>query len=250
MPGFLEACRSAGVKRFVHVSSVGVHGDVQGPPASEDSPCRPGLLYERTKYEGELRVREFFERTGFPIVIIRPAWVYGPGCPRTQRLFRSIQKKRFFFVGSGRVLRHCVYIDDFMDALELAATSEAAVGRTYIIGDDGPVTLEALVSEIARLCKARPPKLHVPVWAMTAVGFLMEAAFLPLRRQPPVSRRTLRFFTGATAFDTSRARQELGFRPRYRVQDGLLAYARWYGLHAGEEGQREQRTEPAERPQV
>ena len=60
------------------MSSVGVYGQIDNPPADEDSPCRPDLLYERTKYEGELKVKEFFQETDFPIVIIRPSWVYGP----------------------------------------------------------------------------------------------------------------------------------------------------------------------------
>ena len=237
LPGFLERCRGAGVERFVHVSSVGVYGEVEQPPANEDSPCRPTLLYERTKYEGELVVKRFYEETGFPIVILRPAWVYGPGCPRTQKLFRGIQKKRFFFVGDGSTRRHCVYVDDFVDALELSANHESAVGRTYVIGDDEPVTLEDLVQEIATVLDVSPPRLHVPVWLMRGLGLLMELAFYPLHREPPVSRRTVRFFTGNTAFDTFRARNELGFAPQYTLARGLRAYAEWLGAGASASGQ-------------
>ena len=227
LPGFLESCRNAGVKRFVHVSSVGVYGQIRTPPADEDSPCQPELIYERTKYEGEVQVKGFFKETGFPVVIIRPAWVYGPGCLRTRKLFRSIEKKRFFFVGDGMTLRHCVYVDDFVDAMELAATQEAAIGRTYVIGDDAPVTLRTLVGEISKLSNVRVPGLHVPVWVMNGLGLLAEIAFSPLRREPPISRRTLRFFVGNTAFDTSRSRRELGFAPRYTLADGLRAYIKW-----------------------
>jgi nucleoside-diphosphate-sugar epimerase len=225
LAGFLRACRDSGVRRFVQVSSSGVHGAIKQPPADEESPCHPELLYERTKYQGELEVKKFFQETGFPVVIVRPAWVYGPGCPRTGRLFRSIARKRFFFVGDGTALRHCVYIDDFVDALDLAATREGAVGRTYIIGDEKPVTLENLVAEIARLTNVGVPRVHAPVWLMAGIGLLMEAAFFPLRKEPPLSRRTLRFFQGNSAFDISRARQELGFVPKYDVSSGLRAYA-------------------------
>lgn len=224
---FLDASRNAGVRRFVHVSSVGVYGQIDNPPADEDSPCRPDLLYERTKYEGELKVKEFFQETDFPIVIIRPSWVYGPGCPRTRKLVKSVSKKRFFFVGDGTTLRHSVYIDDFVVAMELAATREEAVGRTYVIGDERPVTLNELVEEIARSSNVRPPSLHIPTWLMSGLGYLVEMAFLPLRKEPPFSRRTLKFFTGNTAFDTSRATQELGFVPRFNLADGFRAYAEW-----------------------
>ena len=227
---FLESCRDAGVQRFVHVSSVGVHGTIENPPANEESPCHPELLYERTKYEGELRVREFSEAEGLPIVIIRPTWVYGPGCPRTRRLFDSIRKGRFFFVGDGSALRHCVHIDDFADAMEMAAQRQEAVGRTYIIGDREAATLEYLVGEIANTVGVRAPRLRLPRWLVGAAGLLMELAFYPLRRDPPISRRTLRFFTGNTAFDTSRAQDELGFAPRYELATGLRAYGEWLSL--------------------
>jgi len=224
---FLESCRRAGVKRFVHVSSSGVYGAINQLPANEDSPCHPNLLYERTKYQGEFEVKSHFEETAFPVVIIRPAWVYGPGCPRTGKLFRSIGKRRFFFAGDGKTLRHCVYIDDFVDALELSATSVDAVGRTYVVGDQEPVTIEHLVGKIASLSGVRAPKLHVPVWLMTCLGLMMESAFYPLRREPPFSRRTMRFFLGNTAFDISRAKRDLGFTPKYDVASGLQAYAEW-----------------------
>ena len=227
LPGLLEACRGAGVRRFVHVSTVGVYGNVRHPPADEESPCHPELLYDRTKLEGERQVQEFHRRTGFPVVIVRPVWVYGPGCPRTERLFRSIRKGRFFFVGSGRTLRHCVYIDDLVDALELCATREGAVGQTYVIGDARPVTIRELAEEIARATGAKAPRLHLPVWLVWGAGALAEVAFKPLRREPPLSRRTLRFFTGNTAFDISRAREGLGFAPRYTLAEGLRAYAAW-----------------------
>jgi nucleoside-diphosphate-sugar epimerase len=226
--GLLERCRQAGVQRLVHVSSVGVYGNVQDPPADETHPCRPDLLYERTKYEGEKQVGRFFEETGFPVVIVRPAWVYGPGCPRTYKLFRSIQKKRFFLVGNGNTLRHCIYIDDLLAGLELCGREAAAVGKVYIIADNTPVMLAELVQQIAKVLDVPSPRFHVPVWLMGSVGALLEVGFYPLGKEPPFSRRTLKFFTNNGAFDISRARQELGFRPEFDLSDGLRSYASWF----------------------
>src|SRR5688500_10232989 len=86
----LEAARQAGVRRFVHCSSVGVIGDVKHPPADETTQCRPANIYERSKLAGERAVLDYAFRTGFPVVVVRPAWVYGPRCPRTAKLFRTI----------------------------------------------------------------------------------------------------------------------------------------------------------------
>jgi nucleoside-diphosphate-sugar epimerase len=227
LPELLERARQAGVRRFVHVSTVGVFGDITAPPADESHPCRPLLTYERTKYEGELAVKRFSADTGFAVVIVRPAWVYGPGCPRTRKLFSAVGKGRFIFAGHGNTLRHCLYIEDLLDGLELCATKDVAIGRTYILADGEPVTLAALVAEIARVLNVPPPRLHVPVWLLAGAGRLAELVFRPLGKEPPLSSRSLRFFTGNTAFDTGRARAELGFMPRYSIATGLRAYATW-----------------------
>jgi nucleoside-diphosphate-sugar epimerase len=214
-----EKARAAGVRRFVHCSSVGVFGRVIDPPADEESPCRPELAYERTKLEGEGAVLEV-ARSGLPTVVIRPAWVYGPGCPRTEKLFRSIRKGRFVVAGGGEGLRHCVYIRDMVRAFDLAADADAALGQVIIVGDAGAVTVRYLVDEMARVVGARRPP-SVPMPLLAAAGALAELVFRPLGKEPPVSRRTLRFFTGNTAFDIARAGRLLGYEPAWSLADGL-----------------------------
>ena len=211
---------AAGVRRFVHCSSVGVYGRIADPPADEESPCRPQLVYERTKLAGEQAVCAAAGETGLATVVLRPAWVYGPGCPRTEKLFRAIGRGRFVVAGDGRRLRHGVYIRDMVEAFLLAAEVETAVGRVIVIGDAGAVPVRQLVDEIARLTGARRP-LSVPLIALRAVAFGAELAFRPLGIEPPISRRTLEFFTSNTSFRIDRARAALGFEPRFDLSAGL-----------------------------
>lgn len=216
----LEACRSAGVRRFVHCSSVGVFGRIDDPPADENSPCHPDIAYERSKLAGEEVVLAAVRDHGMQAVIVRPAWVYGPGCPRTEKLFRTIGKGRFVVAGRGDGLRHCVFIDDMIQAFRLAALSDPAVGQVVIVGDAGAVTIRQLVDEIARLTGARPPR-SVPLGALKLAAITAETLFLPLGKEPPISRRTLKFFTANTAFRIDRARELLGYDPRFDLRAGL-----------------------------
>lgn len=211
--------REAGVRRFVQCSSVGVFGRIADPPADESSPCRPDIAYERSKLAGEEVVLDAC-RKGFPATILRPAWVYGPGCPRTEKLFRSIAKGRFVVAGDGSGLRHCIYIRDMVDAFLLASEREEALGQVMIVGDAEPVTIRTLVDGIARQVGARPPR-RVPMALLAGAATVAELVFKPLGKEPPLSRRTLKFFTANTAFDISRARTLLGFEPRYDLDAGL-----------------------------
>jgi dihydroflavonol-4-reductase len=223
----------AGVRRFVHCSSVGVYGRIRNPPADETTECRPELAYEQSKLAGEAAVREV-AADGLPLVILRPVWIYGPGCPRTERLFESIRRGRFLVGGKGESLRHCIYIDDMVRALNLAASAEEAVGEVLVVGDARAVTVGRLVGEIALLVRARPPR-QVPLGLLWLAAVLAEGAFAVMGREPPVSRRSLRFFTGNTAFDTARSRRLLGFEPQYDLEAGLAAT--YEALYRGSQSQ-------------
>ncbi len=218
--GLIEACERAGVGRFVHCSTVGVFGRIENPPAHEETPCKPEIPYERTKLEGERAVLEAARARDFPAVVVRPTWVYGPGCRRTEKLFRSIGRGRFVMAGAGDMLRHCVYIRDMVDAFHLAAAADGAMGQVVIVADERAVSVGELVSQIASLTDARRPR-SVPVPALWLAGAGAEIASRLLRREPPLSRRSLKFFTGNTSFLIDRARSLLGFRPRYTVPAGL-----------------------------
>ncbi len=218
--GLIEACDRAGVRRFVHCSSVGVFGRVENPPANEQTPCRPEIPYEKTKLAGEEVVLGAHSARGFPATVLRPAWVYGPGCPRTEKLFRSIDRGRFVLGGRGDTLRHCLYIRDMIDAFNLAANSERALGQVIIVGDEQAVSVSELVIEIATLTGASPPR-SVPLAPLYVAGLAAEIAFRLLRREPPLSRRSLKFFSGNSSFQIDRARDLLGFCPRFTLSSGL-----------------------------
>jgi nucleoside-diphosphate-sugar epimerase len=229
----LEESRSAGVQRFVHVSSCGVHGQVQNPPANEEAPFRPDIVYERTKLAGELVARDFHRRYGFPVVVVRPAWVYGPGCKRTARLFRSIADRKFFMIGPGLNLRSAVYITDLLDALERCATCEGIGGEIFIMAHDECVTVSQIVNEVARLVGTPPPRLQIPIWFAWVGAALIEILARGFRKQPPISRRSLKFFTNNAGFTCAKARQMLGFHPQVPLRTGLELTYQWWRENGG-----------------
>jgi len=217
----LEAARQAGVKRFVHCSSVGVIGDVEKPPADETTACHPTNIYEQTKLEGEKAALEFSQRTGFPVVVARPAWVYGPRCPRTAKLMRTISKGRFPFFGDGKNMRHPVYISDAVKGLELCASAEGVNGEVFIIAGEQAVPVYELVEVISAELGVNPPKLHLPISVGLLGGYSLEVAFKLIGKAPPFSRRSVDFFLKHNAYDISKAKRLLGYSPQVDLQTGI-----------------------------
>jgi nucleoside-diphosphate-sugar epimerase len=131
----IDAAASAGVRRVVHCSTVGVHGDIEHPPANEDAPLRPGDIYQETKVEGERIARDAASRTGLAVTIARPSGIYGPGDRRLLKLFRGVARRRFVVLGSGNIFYHLTYIDDLVEGFRLCGEVPAAANRTYILAD-------------------------------------------------------------------------------------------------------------------
>jgi nucleoside-diphosphate-sugar epimerase len=224
----LEEAERAGVRRFVHCSTIGVHGDVQHPPANEDSPYAPGDHYQVSKTEGE-RIALGFMRAGrLPVVVFRPGGIYGPGDLRFLKLVRAVARGRFVMFGSGEVLYQMVYIDDLVRGIVACGTHPAAPGRVYILTGEPAVTLNELVATIARVTGARPSRLRLPVMPLYYAGWLAELVCKPLGIDPPLHRRRVDFFRKTRSFDISRARRELGWSPEVDLEAGLRRTVAWY----------------------
>ena len=217
----IEAAAAAGVRRFVHCSTVGVHGDVAGGPADEDAPMAPGDIYQRTKLEGEAAARDTAVRTGLALTVVRPGPMYGPADRRLFKLIGGVARRRFLLLGSGKPHLQMVYVDDLVEGLRLAAEAPEAVGRTYILTGEEAPTLHELVQEIAAIAGVPAPRVRLPVWPFWLAGALCEAVCLPFGVEPPIYRRRVKFFTNNRWFDISRARAELGFAPRIPLREGI-----------------------------
>ena len=98
----VEEAAKAGVKRFIQCSTVGVHGAIQNPPADEEAPIRPDDYYQETKYEGEQLSRELSRKLGIPLVVVRPAAIYGPKEQRFLKLARAVKSGMFVMFGGAR----------------------------------------------------------------------------------------------------------------------------------------------------
>jgi len=227
----IEAAAAAGVRRVVHCSTVGVHGDIEHPPANEDAPFAPGDIYQKTKLEGERIAWAASERTGVEVVIARPSGIHGPGDRRLLKLFRGVARRRFIILGHGRIFYHLTYIDDVVEGLRLCGEVPRAAGRSYIIAGSEARTLNEVATVIAEEAGVAPPSLHLPVWPIWLAGAACEAVCSPLGIPPPLYRRRVDFFTKSRAFDISRARAELGYAPAVGLREGVRRTLAWYRDH-------------------
>ncbi len=227
----LEAAREAGVRRFVHCSTIGVHGHVRQTPAREDAPFNPGDRYQETKMEAERLCREQIGQGGMEIIIVRPCSMYGPGDMRMLKMFRMLAKRSFLMVGPCRENFHAVYIDDIVDGFLRAMDTPGIAGETFIIGGEAYLSLKDYIATAARAVGAPMPWLRLPYGPFYAAAVVCEALCVPLGIEPPLHRRRVRFYKNNRAFDIGKARRMLGYRPRVPLAEGMARTVAWYREH-------------------
>ncbi|MBU0677911.1 MAG: NAD-dependent epimerase/dehydratase family protein [Verrucomicrobia bacterium] len=224
----LEAAHKEGVKKFVYCSTCGVHGNIDNPPGGEDAPIQPADYYQRTKYEAEPVVREYFEK-GLKTVILRPAAIYGPGDPeRFFMIFKRVASGRFPMFGNGRTYYHPLYIDNLIDACMLAMQEGKGDGNAYLIADEEYLEIEELVKRTAKALGVDVKIPHYPVWPVVVLGHICEKAFKPFHIVPPIFPRRVDWYRQNRAFKIDNAKHDLGYQPKIGIDEGLRRTGEWY----------------------
>jgi len=224
-----ERAKEAGVKRFVHISTIGVLGDIKECPASETTDFNPGDNYQKTKLEAEQYCRKQAEdeSLAMKLIVIRPCSLYGPGDMRMLKMFRMLKKGTFFVVGECEANFHAVYIDDLIAGIELAIDDESN-NEVFIMGGDKYISLKEYITTAAHAVGVKYPWIKIPFAPMYALSAVVEFACVPFGIEPPIFRRRVRFYRNNRAFDISKAQNKLGYAPQTSLEEGMKRTVQWY----------------------
>ena len=210
IPGVLDACKRAGVRRAVFVSTTAIFTRLPAPSKAV-----------RTAAEDAVRA------SGLDWTIVRPTMIYGaPGDRNIERLVRFVSRRPFVPVpGSGRSLVQPVHVDDLADGIVAAWASAAAVGKSYDLSGAASLSLDALIDAAAAACGRRARKLHLPLGPVAGMLGLLESVGL----RPRIKREQVLRLAEDKAFPHEEAARDLGFVPR-TFEDGVQEEARLLGL--------------------
>jgi nucleoside-diphosphate-sugar epimerase len=216
----------ARVQRFVHCGTAGVLGYQSNRPMPETDRPTPDTHYRRTKLMAEHVVHRYRDR--IPIVTARLSSVYGPGSRTLLDVTRDVSSGRVTAFGRGGGFCHFTHVDDIVNGLLLCATHPAAPGATYHVAAEPIPTLRGIYEAIAAA-------LGVPfTWrSLPGSALAAQATRLITRVGGSIGLESqrlqmIKFFTWPRAYDSTRARQELGYRSRVSIQDGMKQLVDWY----------------------
>jgi 2-alkyl-3-oxoalkanoate reductase len=130
--------------------------------------------------------------------------------------------------GNGQTNYHPLYIDNLIDAFELAVENESAIGGTYIIGDNHYYSLNEIVEHVGEALGKKTQIVHLPFILLWLLALATELLCKPFNISPPLFRRRVDWFRQNRAFDISKAKRELGYHPRVDFPTGLACTSKWY----------------------
>ena len=228
----VEAAMAAGVQRFVHVSSIDVHGLAVGGAADETAPYGSERdPYSRTKIGGERVLQHLIKDKGAPVTIVRPGLIYGPRDTNSFGRFAAlVEQGKMVIIGSGNNHLPLIYVADVARGILLASEADQAIGRAYLLVNDEPVTQRDYFNAIASELGVSPPSRHIPYRLALALGGAAEMVghLTRMKQPPPLMRFGLKQMAGENRFVISRARSELGFSPQVNLAEGVCRGIAWY----------------------
>jgi len=225
----LRASLSAGVTRFIYISSNSVAGTnkYRHRLMTEQDAPNPYMNYGLSKYYAECAVNNFQRSGRIETVILRPCWFYGPNQPARQTtFFTMIQKGNPIMFGDGWNLRSMSYVDNTSQAMLLAAESKKAVGQTYWVADARPYTSYEIYKTVAELLEVKNFKpRYLP--NLSSEVFLLADRILQGLGRYVKEIHVAGEMNKDIACSIDKARDQLGYEPKTGLGEGMRRSIEW-----------------------
>lgn len=214
-----QAARS-GVRRFVFLSSVGVHGSFTGQPFRESDHTIPEEAYAISKHEAELALLDLTSRTGMEVVIIRPPLVHGPAAPGNfGRLMHLAQSSIPLPFGCVRNRRSILSVHNLASLIERCIFHPKAANEIFLASDDHEISTADMI-RILRTAQDKPAR----VWPFPPSLLVLGATVLG-------QRRLYEKMLGDLIVDASKAKALLNWSPPFTIEEGLTSAVRGSAPH-------------------
>ena len=199
----LEFYKDREIKKFVYASSSSVYGDAE-LPMKEDSLLKPVSPYGVTKLAGENLCYLYYKNYGVPVISLRYFTVYGPRQRPDMAIHKFVkailEEDEITIFGDGTQTRDFTFVDDAVEANILAAESDS-VGEVFNIGGGSRISVNELIKKIGGITEKKANMKYI-------------------EKQKGDVRDTWA--------DVSKARKELGWMPKVKIEEGLKRFTKWY----------------------
>lgn len=221
------------VPKVVILSSLAAVGPSNGRPLVETDPMKPVTNYGQSKKAmEELIARVASNADATSVTIVRPPAVYGPREQDILTIFKMAARGLFPMVGDGSSTRlSVVHVKDLIKGMELAARQHPKELTTYFIAGEPPITWNDFRTATARALGRKIRALKIkPNWVHTIAAGVEKSAAL-VGAYPALNREKAREMVLEWMCSTQKAHEELGYKPKVSLDEGIFDTVQWYKAH-------------------
>ncbi len=220
------------VKRFVHISTVALHGFPDKRNLNEAAPMPKTIFpYNETKKIAELWLFNFAKTTKMEITAIRPGNVYGPKDHTfIEKYLEALQSGKGGYIDGGRHWTCPVYVENLIDGIIKACFSDNAQGEAFIITDGLDISWRTFTEKLCDTAEIKKPKLSIPYPVAYVLATAMEFVYSLLRISTPPLLTRYRIANGGRDyhFSIEKAKKMLGYNPPIALDEALKRTVEWY----------------------
>lgn len=211
------ACEKKGVKKFFFLSHIQYDADDKTS------------YYSQTKAMAEKYLLEKYKTKNFPVTIIRPGNVFGPGYSIWVIYpIKAIQKNRITLINNGKGIFLHTYIDNLIDAIILSLKQEKTTGKTIDITDgDNDTTWGEYLNHLAKLSGKSVIKRNMSKKTAMLIAKSMMLSYKIFRIKPWVTPMSVNIFTNNKKISISKAESLIGYKPKVNYDQGIKKVEEW-----------------------
>jgi nucleoside-diphosphate-sugar epimerase len=224
-----KAALANNVKHVIYTSSVTAYGEIrnESKEITEDTECVNQGIYGKSKYQGELALKEELEGK-IPYTIFRIARVMGEGDKSLVIVAKLLKKSIFPVIGNGMTTMMPIHVEDVGGAIILALDKKESYNQIYNLTGGELYTKKQFLNEMAEKLNVRKPWLFIPVPLMTFFAIICEKLFLTFSKEPPLSRKKIKFFILNRRYSSKKLQEQLGFKYEHSMSQIIAEMIEWY----------------------
>ncbi len=209
--------KECAIKRFIFLSHINYEEDKN---ISD---------YRETKLIAEEILKREFRNNGFPMIILRPGNVIGPGATTwVLRPLEAIKKNRIALINHGKGIFHHTYIDNLLDAIIASLEIKDAVGKSFNITDgDHNVTWEKYFNDLAKIAGSRQIERNLSKKNALLIGKIMILAHKIFKIKPWITPYAVNILTNEYKVSIDTAKDVLGYEPKIDYYEGIKNIKKW-----------------------
>ncbi|MGD0524883.1 MAG: NAD-dependent epimerase/dehydratase family protein [Polyangiaceae bacterium] len=225
----VEAARKRGksLKRFVHVSSLEACGpSADGTPVPPDQE-NPVTAYGRSKLAAEKVVLSAKDQ--MPVVILRPAGIYGPRDGEALELIKAVKRGLFPVINGGRSKGVWVYATDCANVCVRAIEADVPSGRVYFVDDGcGAIDASTMFADFERALGKKAVRAPLPMPVFRSVARGVELFGRLTNRPVMLTREKANMLVQDWVCSSESTRKDLGWQPAVPWSEGVPKAIAWY----------------------